>query len=211
MKKYILFDHDGVLVDTEYWYFTANQQALAEINIELDLFSYLKNMSNGISCWHFARAAGVDESIISIQRDKRNQYYQHYLQHEDIEIPGVEAVLQDLAKDYEMAIVTTSKQSDFDLIHKNRNIIQHMSFILTRNDYKNAKPDAEPYLCALAKFNAKKTDVLIVEDSERGLKSAVAAGIDCAVVANEFTRSHDFSTATYRIESLAELRHILTR
>jgi len=46
MKKFILFDHDGVLVDTEYWYFMANKKALSESGIELDIELYLKNMSN---------------------------------------------------------------------------------------------------------------------------------------------------------------------
>ena len=49
MKKYILFDHDGVLVDTEYWYFTANKRALGELGIELELALYLKNMASIIA------------------------------------------------------------------------------------------------------------------------------------------------------------------
>jgi beta-phosphoglucomutase-like phosphatase (HAD superfamily) len=48
-----------------------------------------------------------------------------------------------------------------------------------------------------------------VEDSSRGLNSASAAGIDCAVVHNEFTRTHDFSRASYRMETLSELRNIV--
>jgi beta-phosphoglucomutase-like phosphatase (HAD superfamily) len=41
MKKYILFDHDGVLVDTEYWYYTANKRVLTEMGIELMMEQYL--------------------------------------------------------------------------------------------------------------------------------------------------------------------------
>ena len=48
-----------------------------------------------------------------------------------------------------------------------------------------------------------------MEDSPRGLKSAVAAGIDCAIVHNDFTHSPDFSEASYRIEVLIELRDIV--
>lgn len=44
----------------------------------------------------------------------------------------------------------------------------------------------------------------MVEDSARGLASAVAAGIPCAVVHNAFTAGQDFSAATYRVDTLAE-------
>ncbi len=49
----------------------------------------------------------------------------------------------------------------------------------------------------------------MVEDSARGLSSAVAAGIDCAVVHNYFTQAQDFSLASHRIETLAELVDIV--
>ena len=52
-------------------------------------------------------------------------------------------------------------------------------------------------------------EALVVEDSSRGLRSAVAAGIECAVVDNDFTRSQDFSGASYRIRSLAELKGVV--
>ena len=49
----------------------------------------------------------------------------------------------------------------------------------------------------------------MVEDSSRGLSSAVAAGIDCAIVHNDFTQSQDFSQASYRIDTLVELKDII--
>lgn len=59
----------------------------------------------------------IDESIITGKRVRRNLYYQTYLKKEDIEIPGVERLLRELSKKYKMAIITTSKWSDFELIH----------------------------------------------------------------------------------------------
>jgi beta-phosphoglucomutase-like phosphatase (HAD superfamily) len=47
MKKYVLFDHDGVLVDTEFWYYRAGQRALADIGLTLDEAQYLRDMSPG--------------------------------------------------------------------------------------------------------------------------------------------------------------------
>lgn len=78
-----------------------------------------------------------------------------------------------------------------------------------REDYSLAKPDAEPVSNRLKRFGAAKEEALVTEDSSRGLTSAVAAGIDCAVVHNDFTKSHNFSRACYEVEALAELKGIV--
>jgi HAD superfamily hydrolase (TIGR01509 family) len=205
VKKYILFDHDGVLVDTEYWFFKAGARALADIGFTLDRDQYLRDMTQGFATWAQAVAAGVDEQTISRQREVRNVYYQEYLRTEDIEIEGVLQTLSDLADTYRMAIVTTSKRADFALIHESRSILDYMEFCLDREDYELAKPHPEPYLTGLERFGAIAAEAVVVEDSARGLESAVAAGIDCIVVANEFTASHDLSKATAKVATFREL------
>ena len=100
MKKYILFDHDGVLVDTEFWYYKAGERALADIGFTLDRDQYLQDMTQGLATWAQAIAAGVDEQTISRQREVRNVYYQEYLRTEDIEIDGVLETLDVLASEY---------------------------------------------------------------------------------------------------------------
>ncbi len=84
-----------------------------------------------------------------------------------------------------------------------------MDFVLVREDYKLAKPHPEPYLTGLKRLGATKAETLVVEDSSRGLNSAVAAGIDCAIVHNDFTKAQDFSQASHRIETLMELKDIV--
>lgn len=209
MKKYILFDHDGVLVDTEFWYYKAGERALADIGVTLDKDLYLQDMQQGLGTWNRARVAGVDEETISRQRAVRDGYYQEYLRTEVIEIDGVAEALAELSRHLRMAIVTTAKRADFDLIHETRQIRQYMDFVLVREDYQHAKPHPEPYLTGLQRFGAAKDETLVVEDSSRGLRSAVAAGIDCAVVDNDFTREQDFSAATYRIAELSELKDLI--
>jgi HAD superfamily hydrolase (TIGR01509 family) len=204
-----LFDHDGVLVDTEHWYYKAGERALAEIGLALDQDQYLLDMSQGAGTWAQAKAAGVDNHTIDRLRMVRNAYYQEHLRTETVEIDGVVEALAELSHYVRMAIVTTSKREDFELIHQGRPIRQYMDFVLVRDDYTRAKPDPEPYLIAVKRFGAAKEETLVVEDSSRGLRSAVAAGIDCAIVYNEFTKSHDFSQAHYRIQTLAELKDII--
>lgn len=209
MKKYILFDHDGVLVDTEYWYYQAGARALADIGFAQDRDQYLRDMTRGQATWAQARAAGIDEQTISRQRVVRNRYYQEYLRTEAIEIEGVVETLAELSGHVRMAIVTTSKRADFEIIHEKRQITHFMEFILAREDYERAKPHPEPYLAGLERFGATREEALVVEDSARGLDSAVAAGIDCVVVHNDFTATHDLSQATYRIDTLSQLKGII--
>jgi HAD superfamily hydrolase (TIGR01509 family) len=209
VKKYILFDHDGVLVDTEFWYHKAGERALADIGLTLDKDQYLRDMSQGLGTWAQARAAGIDEQTISRQRAVRDEYYQEYLRTEAIEIEGVVDTLAELSKYVRMGIVTTAKRADFEVIHEKREIRQFMDFVLVREDYKLSKPHPEPYLTGLQRLAATREDTLIVEDSSRGLNSAVAAGIDCAIVHNDFTKTQDFSKASYRINTLIELKEIV--
>ncbi len=209
MKEYVLFDHDGVLVDTEPWYFRAGERALADVGVTLDRDRYLRDMSRGLGTWDAARAAGVDEETIGRQRTVRDRYYQEFLRTERIEIDGVVDALAALSEHVRMAIVTTAKRADFEIIHEHRQIRQFMEFVLVREDYERAKPDPEPYLTGLRRCGASPADTLVVEDSARGLASAVAAGLDCAVVANRFTAGQDFSRATHRIDTLGQLADIV--
>ncbi len=209
MKSYLLWDHDGVLVDTEPWYFEATRRAIRPLGVELELDAYLRDMAAGIAAWERAAARGVSAAEIETHRNKRNRLYQQFLVEEDIEIPGVEEVLATLRRDYAMAIVTTAKRVDFELIHAGRGIVEHMEFVLASGDYARSKPAPDPYLEALRRFGARPEQALVIEDSERGLRAARAAGIDCVVVANAFVAGQDLSAATHHIASLAELPALL--
>lgn len=210
MKKYILFDNDGVLVETEPWYLKASQIALKEF-FDFDFYKndYLNLMVHGGSVWQGVEKLGASEHEVNLARNKRNEYYQEFILTQDIKIQGVSEILKELSKTYKMAIVTTSRRVDFELIHKNSNIVKYMDFVLCEEDYKNAKPNPEPYLTALSKFNATKEQCIIVEDSKRGLSSAYNAGIQCIMVYNEFTKNQDFSKASYKINKLTNLKKLL--
>lgn len=210
MKKYILFDNDGVLVHTEPLYFKANIKALKEyFNVELEFEEYMKIMSEGTTVWQKAFDKGFSQKEIEKARNQRNIYYQEYLKSENILISGVKEVLKELSKDYKMGIVTTSRRVDFEIIHKDLGIVDFMDFVLCEEDYNYAKPHPEPYLTGLKMFGANKDEAIVIEDSTRGLTAAFKAGIECVIVKNEFTITQDFSKATYFIDNLSELKTIL--
>lgn len=210
-KRYILWDHDGVLVDTEPLYYEATRDALAALGLDLPLEDYLADMEEGLSAWERATREGIPKNVVVARREWRDRRYQELLMERDIEIPGVEKVLATLARQYAMAIVTTAKRGDFELIHRNRSIVGYMDFVLTNGDYERSKPAPDPYQTALKRFGARGEEAVVVEDSARGLRSAVAAGIDCVVVDNDFVKSQDFSGARARIGSLDKLPDLLSK
>jgi HAD superfamily hydrolase (TIGR01509 family) len=210
-KRYILWDHDGVLVDTEPLYYEATRDALAALGLDLPLEDYLADMGEGLSAWERATRQGIPEDVVVARREWRDRRYQELLVERDIEIPGVDKVLATLAQQYAMAIVTTAKRVDFELIHRNRSIVGYMDFVLTDGDYERSKPAPDPYLTALERFGASGEEAVVIEDSARGLRSAIAAGIDCVVVDNDFVKSQDFSGARARIRSLDKLPDLLSK
>jgi len=198
-----------VLVDTERWYFRACQRALSDEGISISENEYMRFMQSGESVWTLAAETGIDDVRIREGKERRNRYYQEYIVTEDIEIPGVIEVLEKLKSRFSMAIVTTSRREDFELIHRSRPILDYMDFYLTSGDYAYAKPCPDPYLKAVKCFGAYPGEFTAVEDSARGLKSAIAAGIDCIIIKHEFTRSHDFTGAWHMVNSIREIPYIL--
>jgi HAD superfamily hydrolase (TIGR01509 family) len=205
LKSHILWDHDGVLVDTEPWYFEATRQCIAVLGVDLRKPDYLRDMAAGRPAWERARALGASERQVADARRDRDALYQQFLREKDIDIPGVVEVLAELAGRFSMAIVTTAKRQDFELIHKDRSILQFMEFVIANGDYVHSKPHPEPYLTALLRFDIDARHALAIEDSERGLRAAVAAGIDCIVIDNAFVDGQDFSLATQRVASIKDL------
>ncbi|AZL53919.1 HAD-IA family hydrolase [Aliarcobacter skirrowii] len=209
MKKYILFDNDGVLVETEKWYFEANKKALKLLGLNLEMEFYQNIMVKGGSAFELAVLHNIEHSIIEKHRSIRDSFYQEFITTKDISIQNVKDTLKELSKRYKMAIVTTSRRVDFELIHKNSGITNFMDFVLCVEDYKRAKPHPDPYLKGLEKFNSKDFEAIVVEDSQRGLESSKRANIDCIVVKNEFTQKQDFSKADYFINNIEELKKLL--
>jgi beta-phosphoglucomutase-like phosphatase (HAD superfamily) len=68
----------------------------------------------------------------------------------------------------------------------------------------HSKPHPEPYLLAVKRSGFRKEECLVIEDSERGLMAAKAAGLRCIVVPSEFTRGSSFAGAYKVLENLRE-------
>ena len=195
MIKAILWDNDGVLVDTEHLYFCATREILARVGVELTQEMFVEySLKKGKSVWHLAAEKGVPPAGIDRMREERNARYSQLLSEEDTVIEGVAETLPKLHQ-FTMGIVTTSRREHFDIIHRASGLLQYFAFILTREDYEKSKPDPEPYLRGLEKIGVGRDECIVIEDSKRGLTAATRAGLRCLVIPTELNKDDDFSEA----------------
>ena len=210
MFKALLWDHDGVLVDTEGLYFQATREAFAQAGVSLTEDLYRRHfLVGGEGAWHLVAEHGVSDEAIAALKVGRSARYAALLGEGDRVIPGVREVLATLAPHYRMAIVTTSRRAHFEVIHQASGIPALFSFVLAREDYVESKPAPEPYLTAVARIGLPPAECLVIEDSRRGMLAAKAAGLTCWVVPSALTRTSSFAEADRRFESLAELAEAL--
>jgi HAD superfamily hydrolase (TIGR01509 family) len=206
MRNTILWDHDGVLVDTERLYYHATRDVLAPFGVDLSLEQYKQfHLVGAYGSWHLLTALGVEPETVKQLRRERNEIYRRMLIENDVMAPGAIDLLRRLKARYRMAIVTSSERVHFDAIHDRTELREQVDFVLTREDCAECKPDPEPYLRAVELFRARHDECLVVEDSERGLIAAKAAGLACWTVYSDMTEGQNFAAADRRFANLTEL------
>jgi HAD superfamily hydrolase (TIGR01509 family) len=201
----ILFDNDGVLVDTEELYFRASREVLAEASgVVLDEASYVDLfLRSGQGAWHLAAARGHGPAAIQAMRAARDRRYIELIATCDLLMPGAHETVRALARRHRLAIVTSSDRAPFAATHARTGLLPHFELVLTRDCYGNSKPDPEPYLCAVQRLGAAPARCLVIEDSERGLRSAKAAGLTCWVIPSRLTAGCRFEGADAILPDLA--------
>lgn len=202
----ILWDNDGVLVDTEGLYLDATREILATVGVDLttELYRQLFLVEDR-GAWHLAAERGVPAARLEELRVARDARYAELLAGGVGLAPGVEDLLAGLSAGHRMAVVTSSRRGHFELIHQRNRLDRFMELILCREDYARSKPHPEPYLAAVARLGVSAADCLVVEDSVRGLASARAAGLRCWVCPSGLTRGMDFTGAERVLASLDEV------
>jgi len=208
--KWIFWDNDGVLVDTEQYYFEATKSVLATIGVELTEEHYQELfLRKAVGAWHFAKEQGLSEDEVLALRRSRFDRYTDLVRGRNTTLPGVREVLERLKTHFRFAIVTSSRKYHFDVIHEHSGLIPYFDFILAREDYEHSKPDPEPYLKALGLAGVRADEALVIEDSERGLMAAHAAGIRCWIIPSHFTRGFAFERAERTLGGIADVADLL--
>ncbi len=206
----ILWDNDGVLVDTEPVFYAVMSEALAEFGVKLTEELYVDfSLRRGHSLFELAAERGAGPEEIATSKQKRNARYMERLREGVPLLEGVRESVEALSGRLPMAVVTSSFREHFDAIHRPLGLLEHFEFVLADGDYPRKKPNPDPYLGAAARLGLEPAQCLVVEDSERGLQAAVSAGMRCVVVPRGFTVGGDFARAHRVLETVATLPKLL--
>ncbi|PKL88382.1 MAG: HAD family hydrolase [Ignavibacteriae bacterium HGW-Ignavibacteriae-2] len=206
MKKFILWDNDGVLVDTEKYYYKANKKILDELGIKLNLDTYRQvSLNKGKSVLELARNIGLnDEQMIEL-RDRRDVIYEGFIFNQNLAIDGAGETLETLSVHFRMAVVTSTKRDYFEKLHVITGFRKYFEYVIAREDYKTAKPHPEAYLLGIKNSGYSPDEIIAVEDTPRGLIAANLAGIDCIVIPNNFTRNANFIGEKLKLNSIRDI------
>jgi HAD superfamily hydrolase (TIGR01509 family) len=210
MVRALLWDHDGVLVDTEGLYFQATRDTLAGVGVVLSEPLYRQLfLSEGRGAWHLARERGASDAQVDLLKAARDARYTELVTRGDVLIPGALPLLGVLGRRFRMAIVTSSQRGHFDAIHRDTGLPALFELVVTSEDCSATKPHPDPYLRAVDRLGVAPADCLVIEDSRRGLLAAHAAGLRCWVIPSTLTASSSFAEAERTFGSLAALGEAL--
>jgi HAD superfamily hydrolase (TIGR01509 family) len=200
----VLWDNDGVLVDTEGLYFRASQQILETVGVHLTREQFVDiSLRRGESTFQLAAQRGVPLDEVARLRAQRDQLYAELLAVQPCVVEGAEEALRSLFDRVRMGVVTSSRRAHFDIAHAKSGLLRFFDFVVSHEDYRHSKPHPAPYLTAIERHRLVPHQCVAVEDTERGLASATAAGLRCVVVRTELTAHGDFRAAHRVLDSIS--------
>jgi HAD superfamily hydrolase (TIGR01509 family) len=206
MFKAIIFDMDGLMVDTEALQSEAFGTTLRHFGVEPVLNAQGIVQTVGVSD-NYARLqkqyglANLDEFIAHKRR-----IYVEALVRNVTAMPGLHALLQDLTpQSIKKAIASSSAQAHIELIVKKLDIAHHFDAIISGEHIPHSKPAPDIFIEAARRLAVKPADCIVLEDALPGVTAAKAAGMLAVAVPNRFTSHQDFSTADLVVPSLKQL------
>jgi len=178
----VIFDMDGVIIDTEPLYTKAEIRLFGEYGVEIPEEDW--SLFRGCSEQTFFDLS-MDRYGITEDREifinKGRQYVRdEFLQHLAF-MPGFKSLHKRVISCYKTGLVTASPRHNLDWVTGLIGIDNYFSQIISGDDTENNKPHPEPYLAMLERLSVIPENSIVVEDSLHGIKSALAAG--CHVIA----------------------------
>ncbi len=210
--KGIIFDFDGVLVDTEWAIYQSWVQLFAREGQEISISTYAPCLGAGYSHWN---PATYLESLTGKTYDwEQETRARQAVLEADLERSGLmmgAAELLDWCAEQGIALAVASSSSRRWVQGwlERLGIYNRFNGVFTRTDGYAVKPDPALFEAAQHCLGLSKEECLIIEDSENGTIAAQNAGIACVAVPNRMTELSDFTRAAYRCSSLLELCKIL--
>jgi len=198
----VIFDLDGVLIDSEGLQYKAYSEVLARFGVQVSATEYA---AHWIAAGRGPEYA-VERFALPVQPEElralKHPVYHAILRREVRLMAGAVEALARLHPYCALALATNSNRDDVGFVMAHLDLRRFFTAVVTREDYTRAKPEPDAYLAAAARLHAAPQACVVVEDAYRGVLAAARAGATVVAVPNSFTRGNDFSLAAQVLDGL---------
>ncbi len=208
MLKALIFDFDGLILDTETPEFDVLNEIYAEYDAELSIEKW-GQIIGGSGAVEFDPVSDLEQ--LTGENIPRQPVMDRWRAEADARIaanpvlPGVISLLDEAAeRGLKLAVASSSPHVWVDTHLTRLGLFDRFQHIVCSDDVTRTKPSPELFLLALSKLNVRADGAVIFEDSPNGVKAANAASVPVVAVPNPITAQLFFSGENLRLESLAE-------
>jgi HAD superfamily hydrolase (TIGR01509 family) len=208
MIKLIIFDMDGLMIDSEPFHCMAYGEVLRQFGKQLSLeYNNKHYVGKGDM---FAGQDIVKRLSLPISAEELNSrkqaVYKKLIASEIIPQEGLVELLKKLHKNnYRKAVASGSTLDEIRIIIDGLNISKYIESYFSAQQVKNGKPAPDLFLLTANEMGVDPSECLVLEDAPSGVAAAKAAGMKCFVVPSRETKQEDFSNATLVLNSLTEV------
>lgn len=205
----VIFDMDGVIVDTEPVHYFAYQQHFKLLNIEIprELYATFTGNSTKNIYQKLKDQFGLQEEVEKLVDIKRAIFNDAFDSKEDLFLlDGVLDLIVDLHQNgMQLILASSSAYVTIEKIFNRFKLHQYFSHIVSGEDFPQSKPHPAIFEKAAELSGHPKEKCIVIEDSTNGIKSAKSAGIFCIGYDSEHSKLQDLSLADMKINHFNEL------
>ena len=206
--NYIIFDMDGVLLDSEPMHQEIIYETFQLEGIPFDK-AYIQTLTgmSAFPMWekvkHDAQRSESVEELIKFHRD----YFFKRLPEVKVPlVPHVKDVLEKFKNEGKhLSLASSSGRKLIDIFTQQTNIAHYFEVIMSGDDVKYSKPNPEIFLKVAQWYGLPATQFTVIEDSTNGVKAAKNANMQCVGFQNPLSGRQDLSQADLLIHSMQEL------
>ena len=192
----VIFDLDGLLADTEQLHCRAYRMALLEHNVQLaeaDYGEHWVRRGKGIDDW--VARQGLDLDPVAL-RARKAAHYQTLLDPRCDRWRERPHSWHDYREAMRIGLASSSYRDAVDGVLHGLGIADYFETVVSGSEVARVKPAPDIFLKAADRLGVVPAECVVLEDAEKGVLAAQAAGMRCIAVPNGYTRDHDFSQAT---------------